>query len=133
MAVLKTEDFTLEVKFNKFKEYKTFNSILTKMAVTVTVSSYDYSGKTQFACSKEEHIGFVRDLSEIYNSLKEGITGLSDYEPDQNNFYFESDGLGHFNVSGIFNNWGEWTLKFEKNIDQTYFKNFIKQLNDELN
>ena len=54
------------------------------------------------------------------------------YEPEENFIAFESDGMGHFNVNGILNNWRNWTLKFSKTIDQSYFKNFIRQLQSEI-
>lgn len=131
MAILKTEDFTLEVVFRHNKNTFLFNNYITDTTAKMAVSCFDYSGVTEFAVSIEECTAFVKDISELFDGLKEGLTGISDYEPEQNNLYFKSDGAGHFNISGIFNNWGEWTLKFEKNIEQTYFKNFIKQLNDE--
>lgn len=125
MATLKAEDFTLELNY---VHYKTDNVY----TVTISVSSLSYAGKIAFILYKYEYQGFVKDLTELYTSLKIGIAGISDYEPDQNNLYFNSDGTGNFTISGVFNNWGDWTLKFEKSFDQTYFRHFIKQLNDEL-
>lgn len=125
MAIFKAEDFELELKFIGSKTDSVF-------VVTISVTCIVYSGKTTFYVCKEQCYGFVQDLTELYNSLKVGKAILSDYEPDQNNLCFDSDGTGNFTISGVFNNWGDWTLKFEKSFDQTYFKHFIKQLNDEL-
>ncbi|MGN1061120.1 MAG: hypothetical protein ACI4QN_05245 [Candidatus Coproplasma sp.] len=132
MATFKAEDFTLEVSFINYKEEKIFNNIITNYTVRIAVKCFDYSAITEFYISKEEWVGFIKRLTELYDSLKVGVAGISDYEPDQNNLYFNSDGTGNFIISGVFNNWGDWTLKFEKSFDQTYFRHFIKQLNDEL-
>lgn len=132
MAIFKAEDFTLEVNFICYKKEKIFNNIITNLSARIAVNSIVYSGLTEFAISKEECLDFVKRLTELYDSLKVGVVGISDYEPEQNNLYFNSDGSGNFIISGVFNNWGDWTLKFEKSFDQTYFKHFIKQLNNEL-
>lgn len=132
MATLKEENFELEVCFQQYEKPVEFKNYITTMTARISVSCYDYAGVTQFVISNEECVNFINDITKLYNSLAEGVTGISDYEPDQNNLYFKSDGFGHFTVSGVFNNWGDWTLKFEKEIDQTYFSNFIKQLNDNL-
>ncbi|MCM1439236.1 MAG: hypothetical protein NC131_08565 [Roseburia sp.] len=132
MAILNAGGFTLELKFFHHRETIEFKNYITDTTVRISVSDLDYSGITEFAISCEECVNFIKSLTELFGNLNTGVTGISDYEPDENNLYFQSDGLGHFNVSGVFNNWGDWTLKFEKELDQSYFKNFIKQLNCEL-
>lgn len=121
MAIFKAEDFLLEINYTGHKTDDVFS-------VTISVSSNVYSGKASFYVCKEHYYGFVNDFCDLYNSLNTGKAIISDYEPDKNNLCFDSDGTGNFTISGVFNNWGDWTLKFEKRFDQTYFKRFVLQL-----
>ena len=88
-----------------------------------------FSGTTDFPCDKETFAQFAAELEELYATLREGETRLCEWhEPDDNYVNFASDGMGHFEISGVFCKWERWTLNFSETIDQTYLKNFVNEL-----
>ena len=125
MAILKAEDFELELSFIGSKTDNLF-------VLTISVSCEAYSGKTTFNVPKEQYYGFVSNICDLYSNLSKEKAVISDFEPDKNNMCFELDGRGNFTISGVFNNFEGRTLKFIKSIDQTFFKRFVLQLTYEL-
>lgn len=120
MAILTAYAFSVEITFK--------NDI-----VCISVTDDAYSGRISLNYQKQDFASFVSELTELFQSLHKGTASLEEYyEPEENFIAFESDGMCHFNVNGILNNWGNWTLKFSKTIDQSYFKNFIRQLQSEI-
>jgi len=114
MAVLKAADFSLEI-------------IAGSNNVYVSVTGLQYSGKYTIYCEKSDYQKFVGDLANLFATLQEGEARLQEfYEEDF--ICFQSDGLGHFKISGEFNDWRHCNLKFEETVDQTYFKKFITEL-----
>ncbi|MGN0814016.1 MAG: hypothetical protein ACI4MH_02135 [Candidatus Coproplasma sp.] len=128
MAELNSENFCL--KFIICKEIEESANCY------ISVSGSDgnrYSGEISFLCPKVMIRSFFYELKWLYETLKEGsATICEDYEPDDNFIGFISDGMGHFTVKGVFNNWCKWTLKFEETCDQTYLKKFVRELEDEI-
>jgi hypothetical protein len=143
MAKLTCLDFNLEIRFtekvdsvnNKTVENSDGERVYD---VYVSVKDVHYSGEMTILYVAESAIkSRVEELCKLYQTLKEGKCGFYDWESDINNVEFISDGSGHFTICGIFtkligvdNN--HWSLKFSKQIDQTYFKNFILQLQKEI-
>ncbi|MGN0812827.1 MAG: hypothetical protein ACI4MQ_04880 [Candidatus Coproplasma sp.] len=99
---MKAEGFTLEVNFIYYKKEIAYINYINYYFAKIAVSSSVYSGKTEFIVSEEECTNFVKSLTELFESLKVGDVGISDYEPDQNNLCFDSDGRGNFTISGVF-------------------------------
>jgi hypothetical protein len=130
MAKLTCNDFELDINF--VKTGKISNDGEDVFDVQISVKDIHYSGDIYlYYFTKGEIKVTVERISELYETLKEGLVGFYDnydYEPENNNIKFVSDGLGHFIVKGVFNAYGDWMLKFSKLIDQTYFKSFLKQL-----
>ena len=117
MALLNAGGFSLEIIKDKYN-------------VNVSVKGDSYSGVFSLYCTKEDFVKFVKEISELYETLLEGKTVIREiYE--MNFLSFESDGMGHFIISGEYDEWG-WHLRFSESCDQSYFKNFIKQLNGEV-
>ena len=115
MATLKSPEITVEITYKN-------------RLILIGVQGKRFSGAVSFYCDREYFAKFVTELEELYNTLREGEAGLHGYEPDDNFIKFVSDGMGHFEVSGVFGNWERWTLKFSETVEQSYFKNFIREL-----
>lgn len=115
MATLKSPEITAEINYKN-------------RMVLLSVQGKRFSGAVSFYCDREFFAQFVTELEELYTTLREGETGLHDYEPDDNFIKFVSDGMGHFEVSGVFGNWERWTLKFSETVEQSYLKNFVREL-----
>lgn len=132
MAVLNTSDFVFGITL--MKRLLDIDGVC-RDSILVNVSyNNHYSGEVQFYCRHDVCKKFVSDISILYNTLRKGRAKISEeFEEDDNFVLFESDGTGHFTISGILNDWDmSWSLKFEEYVDQTFFAGFIKQLNDEL-
>lgn len=118
MAVLKTPEFVLEIVYIKNAAY-------------IKIVGHEYSAEFTINRSYEEFRDFAFKLKSMYESLKEVEAKLQeDYEHDF--LCVKSDGLGHFIISGEFNNWTHWNLKFTETVDQTFISNFLKQLSKEV-
>jgi hypothetical protein len=143
MAKLTCQDFNLEILFVKKINSTTNQSVVNENGervydVRISVSDIHYSGEITLPYFAESEIkGRVQELCSLFQTLKEGKSGFYDWDADINFVEFISDGSGHFKVCGTFtkligvdNN--HWSLKFSTEIDQTYFKNFINQLQREI-
>ena len=119
MATLKSPEITVEI---------THKNRTVQLGVQgISEQGGRFSGAVSFYCDSEYFAKFVAGLRELYDTLREGETSLHDY-PDDNYIKFVSDGMGHFEVSGVFGNWKRWTLNFSETVEQSYFKNFIYEL-----
>ena len=119
MAVLKVADMTLEIVYENDSAY-------------VSAVGENYKGCKQIYCGCEGFEKFVNALSGLYKTLQKGKAVLKEFY-EQDFISFESDGGGHFIISGELNDWGHWRLTFNEIADQTYLKNFIKSLCDNFN
>jgi hypothetical protein len=134
MAKLTCVDFELDIDFVKTNNIS--NEGEEVFDVQIAVKDIHYSGNLCLEYfTKSELVEIVNKLSELYETLKEGEVGFYEsfnFEPENNNIIFVSDGFGHFIVKGAFNIYGDWSLRFKKEIDQTYFKGFVRQIKQEI-
>jgi hypothetical protein len=143
MAKLTCLDFSLEILFVEKIDSVNNKSVVNKdneriFDIFVSVKDIHYSGEMTIPYVTESEIkSRVGELCELYQTLKEGKCGFYDWEADINFVEFISDGSGHFEVCGTItkllgvDNYS-WSLKFSKQIDQTYFKNFINELQKQI-
>jgi hypothetical protein len=141
MAKLSCNDFSLEILFVDNIESLKNKGSERIFDVYVNVKDTHYCGDTTILYFTESEIkSSVEELCKLFQTLKEGKAGFYErgkWEAKLNYIEFNSDGLGHFLICGSFtkligtdNN--HWLLNFSKQIDQTYFSNFIKQLEQEI-
>lgn len=120
MAVFRTQEFELDL------------SVKGGWDAYLTVKGKNYSGSVNFEVSESEYKKFRKTLAKLYKTLEEGEAVLSEDFGGVNFIKFQSDGLGHFIVSGELEDYDKfWKLSFTETVDQTYFKNFIAEFKKE--
>lgn len=120
MAILGTQEFEIDL------------TVKGGWDVYLTVKGKNYSGSVSFEVDESEYKKFEKTLAKLYKTLKEGEAVLNENFGGANNITIRSDGLGHFIISGVLYDYNKfWKLSFSETVDQTYFKRFISELENE--
>ena len=120
MAVLRTQEFELDL------------SVKGGWDAYLIVKGKNYSGSVNFEVSESEYKKFRKTLAKLYKTLEEGEAVLKENYGGVNFLKFQSDGSGHFVISGELEDYDKfWKLSFSETVDQTYFKRFISELENE--
>ena len=123
-----TDNFKLEIEL---KIYEKDIEIPTNSTLNLKIDSDNFTAITTMDIDINSFINFASELLNIYNSLNGAIRLEESY--GDNYIEFNVNHSGHIFVRGVVNNLCRnghtQELKFENEFDQTYLKDFVKEIN----
>ena len=129
---LETNNFMLEIGLTVFEEDV---NIPTNCMLNTKINSDGFTATITMDTDLRLFQNFVNELLGVYNSLNGSAELKENY--GSNSIIFEATSNGHIHVKGIVTNLCrngyEQELKFENEFDQTYLKNFVNELNNDIN
>lgn len=123
------DNFKLEIEIEIFKKDI---EIPTNSILNVKIDSDNFTAITTMDIDLNSFKKFARELLNIYDSLDGSVILKENY--GDNYIEFKANHSGHIFVNGVVHNHCRnghiQELKFENEFDQTYLKDFVKEINE---
>ena len=120
---LTSETFSLELELQIFEADIAYSS---NTIMTVTVESDGFRGCTDMDIDIKDFARFAAGASRLYDTLG-GTARIEEPYGHQQFLELAGDGIGHVEVCGMLHS-GTQELRFENVFDQTYLKDFAKEI-----